>query len=164
MPKTHIIKKEEAQEIEQARKGIRDKQVDKRLHAVQLRGEGKKNPAIAAQLETTTDVVSKWVSIYRKGGLDALLPKERLGNRRNMSVEAEAALLGTFTEKAEKGQVVEVSAIEAAYAAAVGHRIGSGQIYRVLKRHEWRKVKPRSKHPKSATPEVIEASKKLTLE
>jgi hypothetical protein len=31
-----------------------------------------------------------------------------------------------------------------------------------LKRHGWRKVKPRPRHPGKASDEVIEASKKLT--
>jgi hypothetical protein len=42
--------------------------------------------------------------------------------------------------------------------------LGTGQIDRVLKRQEWRKVKPRSRHPKKAGTEAIEASKKLTIE
>jgi DNA-binding NarL/FixJ family response regulator len=58
MPKTHTISKEQAEEIRELRKTIKDKQTDKRLKAVQLRGEGKKNKAIADQLETSTDVVS----------------------------------------------------------------------------------------------------------
>ena len=73
-------------------------------------------------------------------------------------------MLAEFEEKAESGQIVEVSDIKVAYQEKVGHAISSGQIYYVLKRHNWRKVKPRSRHPKKASPEVIEASKKLTLE
>ena len=84
------------------------------------------------------------------------------GNRRNMSFEEEEALLEPFLQKAEAGQVVEVSEIEAAYREAVGHSIGTSQIYYVLHRHGWRKVMPRSKHPKKAGEEVIETSKKLT--
>lgn len=41
----------------------------------------------------------------------------------------------------------------------VGHSIGNGQIYRALKRHNWRKVMPRSRHPKKASEEAINASK-----
>ncbi|WP_414153386.1 winged helix-turn-helix domain-containing protein [Peptoniphilus sp.] len=37
-------------------------------------------------------------------------------------------------------------------------------MYRVLKRHGFRKIMPRSKHPKKASKEVIETSKKLTAE
>ena len=39
---------------------------------------------------------------------------------------------------------------------------GRGYIYMLLKRHGWRKVMPRAKHPKKADEEVIQASKKLT--
>ncbi len=78
-----------------------------------------------------------------------------------MSEEEEASLLAPFREKEEKGQVVEVSEIKASYERAVGHRIGGSQIYYVLRRHGWRKVMPRSKHPKKASEEVIETSKKL---
>jgi len=162
MPKTYIIGAEEAKEISKLRQKIGNKQVDKRLRAVQLRSEGKKNKEIAEMLETSSDVISIWVSAYAKGGVKALLPKKYGGNHRNMSIEAEAALLTEFDEKAKAGQMVEISDIKQKYQEAVGHTIGNGQIYRVLERHNWRKIKPRSRHPKKASPEAIEASKKLT--
>ena len=81
--------------------------------------------------------------------------------RRNMSVEKEAEILAPFKKRAEKGEIIEVSEIEAAYQAEVDHPIGNSQIYFVLHRHGWRKVMPRSKHPKKASEEVIETSKKL---
>ena len=162
MPKTNNINKNQIAEIVEARKTNRDKQVEKRLHAVQLRVEGKKNAEIAQQLETSSDMVSRWVSMYATGGLEALLPKKREAHRRNMSYAEEENFLEAYMERAEAGQVVEVSEIKAAYEERVAHPIGSGQIYRVLKRHGWRKIKPRSRHPRKATPEAIEASKKLT--
>jgi transposase len=164
MPKTYIIKAEDAAQAKKARQGISDKQVDKRLRAVQLRGEGKNNQEIAQILETSSDMVSLWVSAYAKSGIEALLPKKRGGNRRNISFEEEAKMLAEFEERANAGQIVETSEIKQKYQELVGHTIGSGQIYFVLSRHGWRKVKPRSRHPKQASPEVIEASKKLTLE
>ena len=66
-----------------------------------------------------------------------------------------------YRQAAERGQMLDIGEMEKAYAEKVGHSIGSGQIYRVLQRHGWRKVMPRSKHPKKASEEVIEASKKL---
>ena len=81
-----------------------------------------------------------------------------------MTLEEETAWLEPFREKAKKGQIVEVSEIKASYEQAVGHTIGGSQIYYVLHRNGWRKVMPRSQHPKKADKEVIEASKKLTLE
>ena len=85
------------------------------------------------------------------------------GNHRNMSFEEEAAILAPFKARAEKGELVEISEIETAYQQAVGHSIGTSQIYYVLHRHGWRKVMPRSRHPKKASEEVIETSKKLKL-
>ena len=66
-----------------------------------------------------------------------------------------------YKARAEKGELVEISEIETAYQQAVGHSIGTSQIYYVLHRHGWRKVMPRSRHPKKASEEVIETSKKL---
>ena len=80
-----------------------------------------------------------------------------------MSYEEEAALLKPFEKEAEAGRMVEISEIKAAYQEAVGHSVGTAQIYYVLHRHKWRKVMPRSRHPKKASEEVIEASKKLIL-
>lgn len=164
MPKTYTINKDDVCAVEELRKKNKDKQVDKRLNAVKLRGEGKKNNAIAEQLETSSDMVSRWISAYAKGGAEALLPKPRPGRPTNISFDEEAQMLAEFGAKAETGKIVEVSDIKAAYEEKVGHSISSGQIYYVLKRHGWRKIKPRSRHPKKASPEVIEASKKLTLE
>jgi hypothetical protein len=81
-----------------------------------------------------------------------------------MSFEEEAELLRPFVEAAEAGQVVEVSAILEAYEAKLGRTFEKdhGRIYRVLERHGFRKVMPRSKHPNKASDEAIEASKKLT--
>lgn len=164
MPKTFKISQEQAAEIEVSRKSIRDKRIDKRLHAVQLRGEGQKNPEIASKLDTSPRVVSRWVAAYSKNGIQSLMGGKYGGNRRNMSFEEEEAFLAGYKALAEKGQLVEVSTIKAAYEAKVGHTIGSGQIYCVLHRHGWRKIMPRSRHPKKASDEAIKASKKLTPE
>lgn len=164
MSKAYQITAEQIAEITIARKKEHNTALDKKLRAVLLRSEGKKNSEIAEIVEAAPKVVSRWISEYAKHGIVALLPKERKGNRRNMSFEEEAEILSFFNEKAEQGEIIEISDIEAAYQNKVGHKIGSGQIYRVLKRHNWRKVKPRSRHPKKASPEVIETSKKLTPE
>lgn len=164
MGKGFEINEDEAQEIATVRKSISDKRVDKRLWAVQLRGEGMKNPKIAEKLDTSAKVVSRWVSVYCKGGIHALMGGKFGGNRRNMSFERETQFLAEFETIASKGQLVEISEIKQAYENLVGHSIGGSQIYRVLHRHGWRKVMPRSKHPNKASDEAIEASKKLTFE
>ena len=88
MPKTYKISAENAAEIEEIRKTITDKKVDRRLYAVQLRGEGLTNDEIAQKLDTSDKMVSQWVSAYiNNGGISALLPKERIGMHRNLSIE-----------------------------------------------------------------------------
>ncbi len=85
MAKTYKISAENAAEIKKVRKTIINKKVDKRLYAVQLRGEGLTNDEIADKLDTSAKMVSQWVSTYiNKGGINALLPKERIGTHRNL--------------------------------------------------------------------------------
>ena len=162
MPKTYKISAENAAEIKEVRKTITDKKVDRRLYAVQLRGEGLTNDEIAQKLDTSDKMVSQWVSAYiNNGGIAALLPKERIGMHRNLSIEEEKEFLSAYTNQAEAGQIIDLNELKAAYIEKVGHSIGGSQIYRMLKRHGWRKVMPRSKHPQKASDEAIEASKKL---
>ena len=80
-----------------------------------------------------------------------------------MSIEEEARFLEQFRGMAEQGRVLDTHEIKVAYEKEVGRSIGCAQVYRVLHRHGWRKVMPRSKHPKRASEEVIEPSKKLTM-
>ena len=162
MPKTYKISAENAAEIKEVRKTITDKKVDRRLYAVQLRGEGLTNDEIAQKLDTSDKMVSQWVSAYiNNGGISALLPKERIGMHRNLSIEEEKEFLSAYTKQAEAGQIIDLNELKAAYIEKVGHSIGGSQIYRMLERHGWRKVMPRSKHPQKTSDEAIEASKKL---
>jgi len=88
-------------------------------------------------------------SRYMKGGKNALLGPGRGGRRNeNLTVEQESTLLRRFTDEAEAGGVLEVSAIKRAYEQAVGHAVPKSTVYRVLARHGWRKVAPRPHHPK----------------
>ena len=152
MPKTYKISAENAAEIEEIRKTNTDKKVDRRLYAVQLRGEGLTNDEIAQKLDTSKKMVSQWVSAYiNNGGISALLPKERIGMHRNLSIEEEKEFLSAYTKQAEAGQIVDLNELKAAYIEKVGHSIGGSQIYRMLERHGWRKVMPRSKHPQKAS-------------
>jgi transposase len=60
--------------------------------------------------------------------------------------------------------VITVSDIATAYDKEFGKEHKSkSTVYYLLHKFGWRKVMPRSKHPKKASEEVIEASKKLTI-
>jgi transposase len=162
--KKYTFSDEEKQEIKKAREKNRDKNVEKRLEALALRAEGKRNKEISEKTGFHTQYITVLVSRYKSNGLLSITENHYHGNRRNLSYEEEEAVLEPFRQAAKSGKMVSVRDIEAAYREAVGHSIGTGQIYYVLHRHGWRKIMPRSRHPKKAGEEVIETSKKLTNE
>jgi len=156
------IRQEQYAEIKAARKANRDKQTDKRLEVLELRCEGKSLNEIATATGFHRSHVSNLIRKYFEEGLESVSEKHYPGNRRNMSFDEETRFLEEYRDTAEAGQMLDIHEMARAYENAVGHRIGNSQIYRVLHRHGWRKVTPRSKHPKSASPEEIDSSKKLT--
>ena len=162
MAARYEITSEQKLEIEEARKANKNKKVEARLKVLLMRAAGKPAGKISETTGYHAAYISGIISNYVNNGIEAITGKHYGGNRRNMSYEEEAAILKPFLEKSEKGQLLVVSEIEAAYEKVVGHPIGSGQIYRVLNRHGWRKVMPRSQHPNKASEEAIKASKKLT--
>ena len=116
-----------------------------------MRAKGASTKEVSEQTGLHTGTVTRLVAKYRNHGLEVISGNHHGGNHRNMSVEEEAAILAPFKEHAAKGEFVSVSEIARAYQDKVDHPISSGQIYDVLHRHGWRKVMPRSKHPKKAS-------------
>ena len=155
---------EDVRAIQAARRKNREKNVERRLQALELRAKGNTGKEIAEITGYNPWYVSKLAAKYHSGGLNAITESHYGGNRRNMTFEEESAFLKQFVDDADGGQITDVSAIKAAYDEKVGHETGHGQIYYVLHRHGWTKKMPRSRHPKSADPEAVEASKKLTIE
>ena len=89
-------------------------------------------------------------SLYLREGADVLMSVGRGGRRNeNLTVEQERKLLDGFLAKARRGGLLEVSEVRAAYEEAVGHSVPRSTVYRMLKRHGWRKIAPRPRHPKS---------------
>ncbi len=162
MPKRHHISDEAVKEIEKARKKNKDKTVDKWLEVLLLHASGKTRSEISEKTGYKQQYITELVGEYIKTGLEEYIKKQYKGNHRNMSEAEEAEFLSAYKQAAEQGQIIETGEIKAAYEEKVGHPIGGSQIYRVLRRHGWRKIMPRSKHPNKASDEAIEASKKLT--
>lgn len=164
MASRYKFNEEEIKRIEQRRKENKDKRAEVRLKALELRAKGATAKEVAEATGFHAAYVTQLVAKYREYGLEAITGNHYGGNHRNMSVEEEAGILAPFKARAEKGELVEISEIARAYQSAVDHPVSRGQIYFVLHRHGWRKVMPRSKHPKKASDEEIAASKKLTLQ
>jgi transposase len=92
---------------------------------------------------------------------EAPLPKANWGGRRHcwMSFEEEKEFLEPWLAKAEKGSLVVASPIREALAQRLGQPVKASVVYRMLARHDWRKVAPDTRHPKS-DPAVQETWKK----
>ena len=161
MPVKYEITSEQQAEIEAARKKNRNKKIETKLRILSLRAGGKTLKEISEITEYHFTNVSKIISQFIHRGLSYMLQCHYLGNHRNMTCEQEEAVLAPYREKAEKGEIVLVAEIARAYQTAVGHTTAPTHIYAVLKRHGWRKVMPRSRHPRKASEEAVEASKKL---
>lgn len=162
--KKYTFTAEQAAEIEVARRGNKDKKIEARLKVLALRADGKSLSDITEITGYHRSHVSGLIRQYFEEGITSITQKHYGGNHRNMSEAEEAAFLEAYIQQAEQGHLLDVREIAAAYEEKVGHQIGNSQIYRVLHRHKWRKVMPRSKHPNKASEEVIETSKKLIPE
>ncbi len=155
MKMKHRYSEEDQEIIKAARKVNRDKQMERRLEAIELQAAGKKAKEISEITGYHPAYISQLMAKYRDGGIEAITRNHHGGNRRNMSFAEEAELLEPFRQRTSQGQRIKVSEIKAVYEKTVGHAIGGSQIYYVLRRHGWRKVMPRSKHPKKASDETI---------
>ena len=162
MAKKYEINKEKIEELDRARKNNRDKNVDRRIGALILHAQGYKGKKISDITGYNEKYLYELYKKYFTKGLEGITGNHYGGNHRNMTCEEESEFLAQFIDEADGGRITDVSAIKAAYDERVGHETGRGQIYYVLHRHGWTKKLPRSKHPKSADPETIEVSKKLT--
>ena len=157
------ITAEEYEKIVEAEKRTQDKQISRKLRVLMLRYEGLDNAEVGKRVGLCSVRVSQLVSEYKKTGLEKYTQKKYGGNHRNMSEAEEEEILSGFKAKAEAGQVVIAKEIKEAFDKKLGRDTGRGYIYMLLERHGWRKVMPRSKHPKKASKEAIEASKKLNV-
>jgi transposase len=76
-----------------------------------------------------------------------------------MTIEQEDQFLSKYFDQASHGGVLVVGEIKKAFEAQVGLEVAKTTIYRMLDRHDWRKIMPRPRHPKS-DPEAQEGFKK----
>lgn len=76
------------------------------------------------------------------------------GRRRQyLTLEQEKTFLAPFFTQAERGEIATVAHIQHAFEAKVEHEVDDSTIYRLLHRHNWRKLMPRPRHPQ-ADPQV----------
>lgn len=81
----------------------------------------------------------------------ATVSQRHWGGRRRalLNPQEEAAFLTPWLPKAKAGGVLVVSPLRAALAQKLGRSVKPSVVYRLLRRHGWRKVAPDTRHPKS---------------
>lgn len=115
---------------------------------------------IAQVVGWTTGTVRVMHSHYARLG-DAFFDTAKRGgrHRQNFTLEEEEQFLKPFFDRAKTGGVLVATEIKQAYEAALGREVAESTIYRLLERHNWRKIAPRPRHPK-ADPAAQAAFKK----
>ena len=115
---------------------------------------------VAGLLRVSKQAVWLWVGQYNREGPGGLSRQGRGGRRwAFLTWEEEAALLAKIEQRAMKGEVLTAKGVWTEVAKAVGREVSLDYVYRLLHRHEWRKLMPRPQHAK-ADPERQAAFKK----
>lgn len=110
----------------------------------------RKAEEIATCVGVSKSLVQKIISRYNKGGIQAISVKIGGGRHHEyLTREEEEQFLAPFFKQADQGELVTTKTIYCAYEERVGHSVHETTIYRLLKRHRWRKLQPRLRHPKA---------------
>lgn len=112
---------------------------------------------IARHTGTSQRTVHQVISDYNRLGVEAIETQGK-GGRRNcyMSWAEEKKFLAQFELPGRAGVITTITRIKQAFEAQIGHQVNLTTIYRLLYRHQWRKVMPRPHHPKSSESEQQE--------
>jgi len=80
----------------------------------------------------------------------AVFRDENNGGRRNqlMTEAEERRFLESFAKGARDASMLTAGRIKAALEKKAGREVNKSTVYRMLRRHGWRKVAPRPRHPK----------------
>jgi len=122
-----------------------------------------KESDVAKLMQVSKSTVGRVCAAYKLQGLKGLDFQYKGGNSRKLPEAEEKRILSDLGVDAASGQFVRVSELLAKFEAASGVHYEYTAFYYLLRRHNWRKVVPRGRHPKAADEATCEAAKKLTL-
>lgn len=146
------------------KKGLREKNSptdERRLLVLQAAEDGELTTAeLAKTFRMSASSISHIITNFRRESISGVRSTKLGGNRRNLSKEEEQELLEKYVRQGMEGRIIEVSEIWRAYEEKMGRSVSSCAVYGMLHRNGWRKVMPRSRHPKKASPEAMENYKK----
>jgi len=100
---------------------------------------------------------------YQNGGLCSLRSKYVGSNNRKLTYATEAMYLEKIMRETKGSSFVRASELLVLFERISGEKYNINAFRYLLRRHGWRKVLPRPKHPEAADEETCDAAKKLTL-
>ncbi len=105
---------------------------------------------IAEMLLVSKQAVWLWISEYNAQGPAGLRRSGRGGRRWSyLQLAKERSFLKTLEARALKGEVLTVKQLLPELRKLAGRPVSLGFAYDLLRRHSWRKISPRPRHPKS---------------
>jgi len=117
---------------------------------------------IAEMLGISVPAVWKWVGQYNRLGPQGLDRQGRGGRRWGfLEVAEERELLADLLVQAQEGQILTAKQLLPLIRARLKREVSLDYVYRLLHRHQWRKIQPRPRHVK-ADPMAIGAFKKVS--
>lgn len=156
-----VYSEEQKNEINNYYENCKNSKELKRILSIKLKViQGFTTKIISEITGLSTSSIDTRISEYNRFGLEKILLKKQGGNHRNMSEHEETEFLLDFENQAKKGCILEIALIQKACEEKIRRKVTKSAIYKLLKRHGWRKVMPRSKHPNKASDEAIVAYKK----
>ena len=155
---------EQKVELEQeVRRGDADNTYFKRVQAACWRAQGRSLSEASGLSGFSVNTVLRLSRNYQNGGFESLRSKYVGSNNRKLSYAEEALCLEKIMRVTEKSEFVRADQLLLLFER-ISHQSYSLNSFRcLLRRHGWRKVLPRPKHPEAADEETCEAAKKLTL-
>ncbi len=106
---------------------------------------------VAQSLCVSTPAVWRWIAQYNQRGPEGLSRSGRGGRRwAFLSWEQEQRFLEKWQRAASRGEVLTAKQLHAQLEKMTGRRLSLGYVYRLLRRHGWRKLGPRPRHPQAS--------------
>jgi transposase len=101
----------------------------------------RKAEEIARHCGVSKATVHQVISTYNRWGVIAVETPGKGGRRHQyLTLEEEVQFLTPFFARAEEGLLTTTAEIWRAFEARVGHHVDDSTIYRLLDRHDWRKL------------------------
>lgn len=150
MRKATIVSHLKPEELKDYMLASKDRQQFQRWQVIFIMSTQKyRADEVAELVGVTKGTVYQWVHTYNHKGHNALILQGRGGRTGGLLTwEEEEALLTEISEKARKGLVVIAQPIRKHVERKLGRAVSKDYAYDLLHRHGWRKVSPRSEHPK----------------